>query len=328
MKNALITGITGQDGSYLTELLLAKNYHVHGIVRRSSSLNRSRIEHLITNPDIYGQRLFLHYCDLQDVTTLRRVVRKVQPDELYHLAGQSHPGLSFEIPESTHEEVAHATMRIYEICRDLEQPPRIYHASSSEIFGSVREHPQNEETAMRPTSPYGASKAFATQLGRIYRDAYNLFICNGIAYNHESPRRGENFVTMKICREVAKIKLGLATHIELGDTSAQRDWGYAPDYVEAMWRMLQQDQADDYVLATGILHSVQDVVDTAFKAAGLNALERVKTDKRFFRPSEPTMLVGDASRASQNLGWKPNKNFGLMIEEMVQSQITARQSSA
>lgn len=321
MKKAIITGITGQDGSYLAEWLLDNDYEVHGVVRRSSQLNRHRIEHLISDSTLYGKRLFLHYCDLQDSTTLRRILRKVAPQELYHLAGQSHPGLSFEIPESTNEEVAHATLKLYEICRDMDAPPRIYHASSSEIFGSVEEHPQDERTAMRPSSPYGASKSFATQLGKIYRDAHGLFICNGIAYNHESPRRGENFVTMKICREVARIKRGDAAVIRLGDTSARRDWGYAPDYVRAMWLMLQQHGADDYILATGQLHSVQDVIEAAFNAVGLCPDGKVETDPRFLRPSEPQLLVGNPTRAQEKLGWSRTKSFEEMISEMVEHQL-------
>ncbi|MEM1156885.1 MAG: GDP-mannose 4,6-dehydratase [Verrucomicrobiota bacterium] len=318
---AIITGITGQDGSYLTELLLDKGYEVHGIVRRSSVYNRRRIEHLIKNPEIYGKRLFLHYGDLQDATTLRRIIWKVEPDEFYHLAGQSHPGLSFEMPESTCEEVANATLRLLEIFRDMDHPPRVYHASTSEIFGDVQEFPQNEETARCPTSPYGAAKVFAMNLCEIYRKAHGLFVCNGIAYNHESPRRGENFVTMKISREVAKIKLGKSDRICLGDTSAQRDWGYALEYVDAMWRMLQQDESNDYVLATGQLHSVQDVVDTAFQAAGLESNGRIVQDERFMRPAEPRKLVGDASRAHKILGWSPQHTFEAIITEMVDSQL-------
>jgi len=321
MKKAVITGITGQDGSYLTELLLRKGYEVHGVVRRSSIFNRSRIEHLIRDEDIYTKNLFLHYSDLQDGTSLRRIIHEIEPDEFYHLAGQSHPGLSFEIPESTCEEVANATLRLLEIFRDMTSPPRIYHASTSEIFGRSVEYPQNETTARCPTSPYGAAKVFAMDMCEIYRNAHGLFICNGITYNHESPRRGENFVTMKICREVAKIKAGESEYISLGDTSAQRDWGYAPDYVEAMWLMLQQEKSQDYVVATGQLHSVQDVVDTAFAAVGLKGEGRVVSDPRFMRPAEPRLLVGDASRARDVLGWKPQKSFDNMISEMVQSQL-------
>ncbi|MGI8481286.1 MAG: GDP-mannose 4,6-dehydratase, partial [Chthoniobacterales bacterium] len=233
MKKALITGITGQDGSYLTEFLLAKGYDVHGVVRRTSLLSRSRIEHLRHVEALHGERLFLHYGDLTDGTTLRRILTDVQPIEIYHLAGQSHVGLSFEIPESTCEEVGMATLRLLEIARDQSVPVRFYHASSSEIFGSATESPQTETTPFRPTSPYGCAKAFATQLARVYRDSYGLFVCNGIPYNHESPRRGENFVTRKIARTVARIARGLEAELVLGNLESRRDWGRAQDYVEA-----------------------------------------------------------------------------------------------
>src|ERR687892_964839 len=237
-KIALITGITGQDGSYLSELLLEKDYVVHGIVRRTSNLVRSRIEHLRRDDRIYGQRLFLHYGDLGDSTTLRRIFKAVQPTEVYHLAGQSHVGLSFDIPESTCEEAGMATLRLLEIARDQPQPVRFYNASSSEIYGNASETPQTEETPLRPTSPYGCAKAFATQLARIYRQSYGLFVCNGILFNHESPRRGENFVTRKIARAAAAIKLGQQKTLTLGSLTSKRDWGHARDYVQAMWLML------------------------------------------------------------------------------------------
>jgi GDPmannose 4,6-dehydratase len=321
MKKAVITGITGQDGSYLSELLLDKGYEVHGIVRRASIFNRSRIEHLISDPEIYGERLFLHYSDLQDATTLRRILTRVEPDEMYHLAGQSHPGLSFEIAESTNEEVANATLRLLEILRDLKLPVRFYHASTSEIFGSIEEHPQTESTPRRPTSPYGAAKAYATSLCEIYRDAHDLFVCNGIAYNHESPRRGENFVTMKICREVARIHCGLSDSFALGNTDARRDWGYAPDYVRAMWLMLQEEEPGDYIMATGQLHSVQDIVDIAFSSVGMDPEGKVRQDRRFMRPVEPRLLVGNPSRAMKKLNWEPSRTFSEMIREMVESQV-------
>jgi len=321
MKTAVILGITGQDGSYLTELLLRKDYIVHGVVRRSSQFNRRRIEHLISDPAFYGRRLFLHYCDLLDATPLRRLILKLQPDEIYHLAGQSHPGLSFEIPESTFEEVARATIGLLEICRDLEPTPRLYHASSSEIFGAATESPQTECSPHQPVSPYGAAKSVSTQMCRIYREAYGLFVCNGIAYNHESIRRGENFVTMKICREVAKIKKGLSDGFALGNLEARRDWGYAPDYVEAMWRALQQDGADDYILATGETHSVEDFLAEAFRVVGITREGRVRQDPRFMRPVEPVQLVGNPGRAADRLGWKPKKSFAAMVEEMVQAEL-------
>src|SRR6266480_5975605 len=255
-KTALITGITGQDGSYLTELLLEKGYAVHGVVRRTSNLLRSRIEHLRGDENVYGKSLFLHYGDLSDGTTLRRIFSEVQPDELYHLAGQSHVGLSFEIPESTCEEIGMATLRLLEIARDQPQPVKFYHASSAEIFGNATESPQTEKTPLWPASPYGCAKAFATQLARVYRDSYRLFVCNGILYNHESPRRGENFVTRKIARAVARISQGLDVELVLGNLESRRDWGRAQDYVQAMWLTLQHDSPDDYVVATGEAHSV------------------------------------------------------------------------
>src|SRR6202171_1555849 len=275
-KIALITGITGQDGSYLTELLLEKGYAVHGIVRRTSNLLRSRIEHLRRDERISGDRLFLHYGDLSDGTTLRRIFRDVKPTELYHLAGQSHVGLSFEIPESTCEEIGMATLRLLEIARDQPQPVKFYHASSSEIFGNATESPQTELTPLQPASPYGCAKAFATQLARVYRESYGLFVANGILYNHESPRRGENFVTRKIARAAARIARGLDADLLLGSLDSRRDWGRAQDYVTAMWLMLQQDKPADYVVATGETHSVRDFVDTAFAGVNLAPAQFVK----------------------------------------------------
>src|SRR5438067_12608124 len=257
-KTALITGITGQDGSYLTELLLGKGYAVHGIVRRTSNLLRSRIEHLRNDENVYGKSLFLHYGDLSDGTTLRRIFSAVRPTDLYHLAGQSHVGLSFEIPESTCDEAGMATLRLLEIVRDQSPSVKFYHASTSEIFGNASESPQTEETAMRPTSPYGCAKAFATQLAQVYRQSYGLFVCNGISYNHESPRRGENFVTRKIARAAARIARNLDDVLVLGNLQSRRDWGRAQDYVQAMWLMLQHEMADDYVVATGETHSVHE----------------------------------------------------------------------
>jgi GDPmannose 4,6-dehydratase len=322
-KCALITGITGQDGSYLTELLLAKGYAVHGVVRRTSNLLRSRIEHLRTDDSIYGRQLFLHYGDLTDATTLRRIFAKVRPAEVYHLAGQSHVGLSFEIPESTSEEVAMATLRLLEISRDQPQPLRFYHASSSEIFGDAAESPQTEETPLRPTSPYGCAKAFATQLARIYRQAYGLFVCNGILYNHESPRRGENFVTRKIARAAARISRGLEEELVLGNISARRDWGYARDYVEAIWLMLQHREADDYVVATGQTHSVQEFVEAAFAAVDLTPEKYVKHDPAFERPNEPQGLVGSSAKIRRTLGWESRVPFPELVREMVEAELAA-----
>jgi GDPmannose 4,6-dehydratase len=322
-KIALITGITGQDGSYLSELLLEKGYIVHGIVRRTSNLLRSRIEHLRGDEKIYGRRLFLHYGDLADVTTLRRILEHVRPTELYHLAGQSHVGLSFEIPESTCEEAGMATLRLLEIARSQPRPVKIYHASSSEIFGDASETPQTENTPMRPTSPYGCAKAFATQLARIYRQSYGLFVCNGILYNHESPRRGENFVTRKIARTVARIARGLAVDLVLGNLESQRDWGRAQNYVQAMWLMLQHKTADDYVVATGETHSVREFVETAFAVVDQPWEKYVKHDPSFDRPTEPRRLVGNADKIRKTLGWKPAGTFPQLVREMVEAELAA-----
>ncbi len=321
MPRAFITGITGQDGSYLTEFLLEKGYEVHGMVRRTSSLSRSRLVHLYDNAEIYGKRLFLHYADLDDPTTMRRVLVKANPEEIYHLAGQSHVGLSFEIPESTCDMTAMGTLRLLEMIRDLPKPPRLFHASSSEIFGRPAETPQNETTPMWPVSPYGCAKAFATRMVSIYRETFNLFACNGIMYNHESPRRGENFVTRKICRAAASIKAGVQKDLQLGDTSALRDWGYAPDYVRGMWMALNHSQPEDFVFATGQLHSVQDVVETAFAAVELDWKQFVRQDARMMRPAEPMRLVGNASKAEKVLGWKPQTQFRELITKMTQAEL-------
>jgi GDPmannose 4,6-dehydratase len=323
MRRALITGITGQDGSYLTELLLEKGYEVHGMVRRTSSLDRSRLTHLYGDRTVYGKRLFLHYADLDDSTTMRRVLVMAAPDEIYHLAGQSHVGLSFEIPESTCEMTAMGTLRLLEMIRDLPKPPRLFHAASSEIFGRPTESPQDEKTPMRPVNPYGCAKAFATRMVTIYRETFNLFACNGIMYNHESPRRGENFVTRKICRAAAAIKLGLQKELRLGDTSALRDWGYAPDYVRGMWLALNHSEADDFVFATGRSHSVQDVVDAAFGAMNLDSRMFVRQDPRMLRPAESMRLVGNASKAKEILRWTPEMHFRELITLMTQTELSA-----
>ena len=327
-KIALITGITGQDGSYLAELLLEKGYTVHGIVRRTSNMLRSRIEHLRRNEEIYDRRLFLHYGDLTDSTTLRRIISDVRPTELYHLAGQSHVGLSFEIPESTCEEAGMATLRLLEIARSQSQPVRFYHASSSEIFGNASEIPQTENTPLRPTSPYGCAKAFATQLAQVYRESYGLFVCNGILYNHESPRRGENFVTRKIARAAARIARNLDDELVLGNLESQRDWGRAHDYVEAMWLMLQHKTADDYVVATGETHSVREFVEAAFAVVDLPWEKYVKHDESFDRPTEPARLVGSADKIRRTLGWKPAGTFRQLVDEMVEAEFAAIDSGA
>lgn len=321
MLRAIILGITGQDGSYLAELLLAKGYEVHGVVRRTSSLDRSRLRHLYNDPEVYGRQLFLHYADLDDPTTLRRVLLKVQPREIYHLAGQSHVGISFEIPESTCELTAMGTLRLLEMVRDLPDSPRLFHAASSEIFGQPKTAPQDETTPFSPVNPYGCAKAFATQMVAIYRQAFGLFACNGIMYNHESPRRGENFVTRKICRAAAAIKLGRESELVLGDTSAQRDWGDARDYVEGMWRTLQHDTAEDFVFATGELHSVQDVVECAFTTVDLEWREHVRQDERFLRRAEPMRLVGNPAKARTLLGWTARTKFEDLIAEMTRAEL-------
>jgi GDPmannose 4,6-dehydratase len=328
---ALILGITGQDGSYLAEFLLGKGYAVHGLVRRASMFNRSRIEHLRATTG--GEGLTLHYSDLTDHTSLRRIIRKIAPDEIYHLAGQSHVGLSFEIPEVTCQENANATLALLEILRDLDQPVRFYHAASSELFGAPATAPQNEATPINPVNPYGCAKAFAAQMCRVYRSAYGLFTVNGIAYNHESPRRGENFVTRKIALGAARIKSGLQKEIVLGNLDATRDWGWAPEYVEAMWRSLQARKAGDYVLATGRACSVREFaiaaftelgIELTFKGRGKSETARrkdtgavvLRIDPKFYRPVESTTLVGDARLAQEVLGWKA-RTVGTEVARMM-----------
>jgi GDPmannose 4,6-dehydratase len=313
----LITGITGQDGSYLTELLLGKGYTVHGIVRRSSSIARSRLDPLFNNKQIYNQRLFLHYADLDDSTTIRRTILKARPDELYHLAGQSHVGASFEIPETTCQFTAMGTLKLLEIVRDLDSAPKFLHISSSEIFGRPDGWPQNEQTPMRPVTPYGVAKTFATQMVTLYRESFGLFACNAICYNHESPRRGESFVTRKISLGAAAISLGRQDVLRLGSLDARRDWGFAPEYVDAMWRMLQQPVADDFVLATGTAHSIQDFLQAAFDAVHLQWRDHVVLDERYLRPSEVSQLVGDASKAEAQLRWKAHVTLPELAQRMV-----------
>ena len=321
-KTALITGITGQDGSYLAELRLGKGYAVHGVVRRTSNLLRSRIEHLRRDENVYDKRLFLHYGDLSDGTTLRRIFSKVRPAEIYHLAGQSHVGLSFEIPESTCDEIGMATLRLLEIARDQAEPVKIYHASSSEIFGNATESPQTETTPLLPSNPYGCAKAFATQLARVYRDSYGLFVCNGILYNHESPRRGENFVTRKIARAVARIARGLEDELVLGSLESRRDWGRAQEYVVAMWLMLQHEKPDDYIVATGETHSVREFAEAAFAVVKLPWEKYVKHNRAFDRLNDPADLVGSAEKIKATLGWRPTSSFIELVREMVDAELT------
>jgi GDPmannose 4,6-dehydratase len=332
---ALITGITGQDGSYLTELLLEKGYEVHGIVRRSSTLERARLQSFYGDDNVYEKKLFLHYADLSDTTTIRRIINKVQPTEFYHLAGQSHVGLSFEIPESTCDLTAMGSLRIMEILRDLPSPPKFLHASSREIFGTPTVSPQDESTPINPNSPYGCAKAFATQMTKIYREAHGLFFCNAICYNHESPRRGENFVTRKVTLAAARIKAGLQKSVSLGDLDSARDWGYAKDFVQAMWLMLQQDKANDYVLATGESHTIRELLQVAFSHVGLNWQEHVKIDKRFNRPADAHELLGNPVKAERQLGWCRTATFEelicLMVDEdlkIARDRVSARNATS
>ena len=316
-KTALITGITGQDGSYLAELLLAKGYTVHGIIRRASTFNTSRIDHLYQDPHINGVSLFLHYGDLADSTNLIKLLYRLQPDEIYHLGAQSHVRVSFDIPEYTGEITGISTCRILEAIREAGLNCRFYQASSSEMYGKVMETPQRESTPFYPRSPYAAAKVYAYWLTVNYRESYHIFACNGILFNHESPRRGETFVTRKITRAVARIEAKLDQHLYLGNLDAKRDWGYAPEYVEAMWRMLQQDQPDDYVIATGATHSVREFVQAAFAYAGLDWQRHVRFDERYLRPAEVDLLLGDASKAKEKLGWQPKTLMPDLVKIMV-----------
>jgi len=318
MKKALITGITGQDGSYLAELLLGKGYEVHGLVRRSSSFNTERLDPIYQDPHTANYRLRLAYGDLEDGSSLANLVKKIRPDEIYNLAAQSHVRVSFDVPEYTVSSVALGTLRLLEAVRELGTECRIYQASSSEMFGSAPP-PQNEHTPFQPRSPYACAKVFAHQLCQNYRDAYRLFIACGILFNHESPRRGIPFVTRKITRAAARIKHGLDKKLFLGNLDARRDWGFAGDYVEAMWMMLQQDAPDDYVIATGESHSVRDCLDVAFGTLGLDWKPYVEIDARYLRPTEVDHLHGDATRAREKLGWKPSVTFAELITMMVRA---------
>jgi GDPmannose 4,6-dehydratase len=322
MKKALITGITGQDGSYLAELLLAKGYEVHGIIRRASTFNTERIEHLYQDPHLRSVRLFLHYGDLSDSVNLVKLLHQLEPDEIYHLGAQSHVRVSFDIPEYTADITGVGAVRILEAIRESGVRPRFYQASSSEMFGSSRP-PQSETTPFHPRSPYGVSKLFAYWATVNYRESYNLFACNGILFNHESPRRGETFVTRKISRAVAYVKAGLQKKLYLGNLEAKRDWGYAPEYVEAMWLMLQQESPDDYVIALGETHSVREFCEEAFSIAGLDWREHVELDKRYLRPAEVDVLMGDASKAKKQIGWQPKVQFKELVRIMVEADVSA-----
>jgi len=323
LRKALITGITGQDGSYLAELLLAKGYEVHGIIRRASTFNTSRIDHLYQDPHINGVRLFLHYGDIADSTNLIKLLYRVQPDEVYHLAAQSHVRVSFDIPEYTGDVTGLSAVRILEAIREVGSKSKFYQASSSEMFGKVQEVPQLETTPFYPRSPYGAAKVYAYWVTINFRESYGLFACNGILFNHESPRRGETFVTRKITRAVARIKAGLQDKIYLGNLDAKRDWGYAKEYVEAMWLMLQQGQPDDYVVATGETHTVREFLEEAFAHADLDWQRHVEIDQKYYRPAEVDLLVGDASKAKRELNWEPRTTFRELVRLMVDADVAA-----
>ena len=325
MKKALITGITGQDGSYLAELLLAKGYEVHGIIRRASTFNTGRIDHLYKDPHVNGVRLFLHCGDIADSTNLIKLLYRIQPEEIYHLAAQSHVRVSFDIPEYTGDVTGLSTIRILESIRETGLKSRFYQASSSEMFGKVAEVPQRETTPFYPRSPYAAAKVYAYWATVNYRESYGMFACNGILFNHESPRRGETFVTRKITRAVAQIKAGLQHKLFLGNLDAKRDWGYAKEYVEAMWLMLQQEKPDDYVIATGETHSVQEFLEEAFSHVGLDWHKFVEIDPKYLRPTEVDLLIGDASKAKAALGWQPTVTFQALVRLMVDADMAALQ---
>ena len=320
IKKALITGITGQDGSYLAELLLSKGYQVHGLVRRSSTFNRERIDHLRNNES--DSIFFLHYGDLSDSGNIFSIVKKIDPDEIYNLGAQSHVRISFDIPEYTMNIVGLGAVRLLESIVQLNPKIKFYQASSSEMFGKAREIPQNENTPFNPRSPYGIAKVFAHNVTSNYRDAYGIFACNGILFNHESPRRGENFVTKKIVKGVADIVAGKIDKIYLGNLDARRDWGYAPEYVEAMWRMMQKDKSGDYVIATGETHTIREFVGEAFKLAGINDWEGyIAIDERYYRPTEVDVLVGDYAKASRELGWTPKIKFKELVKIMLDEEL-------
>ncbi len=321
MPVAMISGITGQDGSYLTELLLEKGYCVHGIVRRSSTIDRPRLDHLTLDPTIYNHKLFLHYADLADITTMRRLLNRIQPEEFYHFAGQSHVGLSFEIPETTCDSTAMGTLRLLEVLRDLPFAMKFLNVGSSEIFGKPERSPQNELTSTNPTNPYGIAKTFSVQMTRLYRESFGVFACNAICYNHESPRRGMSFLTRKIVNAAVNIKLGRQSYVELGNLDASRDWGYAGDFVEGMWRILNHSTPDDFVLATGRLTSIRELLLIVFESLGLKWEDYVRINPKYARPTEPFQLVGDASKAKEVLGWTPKVNLKKLVEIMIDAEM-------
>lgn len=320
-KKALITGITGQDGSYLAEFLLSKDYEVHGVIRRASTFNTGRLEPIYSDPHNSKSRLFLHYGDLSDASALSRLLTKVQPDELYNLAAQSHVRVSFDSPEYTTDITATGAVRLLEAIRETGLNPRFYQASSSEMYGMVRETPQTEKTPFYPRSPYGCAKVYAYWITVNYRESYGLHASNGILFNHESPRRGETFVTRKITRAVAHIAAGRQEKLYMGNLDAKRDWGYAKEYVEAMWLMLQQEKPDDYVIATNETHSVREFLELAFGHVGLNWKKHVEIDPRYYRPAEVDLLIGDCSKAEAKLGWRPKTKFADLVKLMVDADV-------
>ena len=320
MKKTLITGITGQDGSYLTEFLLSKGYEVHGLIRRASTFNTNRIDHIYKDPHLAGVRLHLHYGDLSDSSQLTNIIYNVRPDEIYHLGAQSHVRVSFDMPEYTGDITALGTTRILEAVRRSGVKTRFYQASSSEMYGDASA-PQNEDTPFRPRSPYAAAKVYAYWMVNNYREGYNLFACNGILFNHESPRRGETFVTKKITRGIGRIIAGQDKKLYLGNLKAKRDWGYAPDYVEAMWLILQQERPEDYVIGTGETHSVKEFLEEAFWYVNLDWQDYVEIDPRYFRPTETELLLADSSKARKELGWSPRITFKELVKIMVDSDM-------
>jgi GDPmannose 4,6-dehydratase len=326
-RKALITGITGQDGSYLAELLLGKGYEVHGIKRRSSSFNTARVDHLLADWHERDARLFLHFADLSDATSLTKLLYRLAPDEIYHLGAQSHVRVSFDIPEYTGDVTALGTVRLLDAIRESAIPTRFYNASTSELFGQACERPQNESTPFRPRSPYGCAKLYSHWMTTNAREGYGLFAVNGILFNHESPRRGEIFVSRKITRAVARIRQGLQDKLYLGNLEAERDWGYAPEYVEGMWQMLQQAEPDDYVLATGETHPVREFVELAFAHAGLDWQRHVEIDPQYYRRTEIDCLLGDATKARRVLGWAPRTKFGDLVRVMVEADIQSLEDS-
>lgn len=345
MKRALITGITGQDGSYLAELLLAKGYQVHGIIRRSSTFNTGRIAHLFQDPHDPSARLFLHYSDLNDSSSINRVIEKCNPDEVYHLGAQSHVRVSFDIPEYTVDVTGTGTVRLLDALRDTGVGAKFYQASSSEMFGTVEGKPHNEDTPFHPRSPYGCAKVLSYWLAVNYRESYGMYACNGILFNHESPRRGETFVTRKITRGLSRVILGLDPCLFLGNLEARRDWGYAKDYVEAMWMMLQQDKAEDFVIAMGETHSVREFAELTAKELGTEIEWKgsgvdetgvdartgktlIAIDPRYFRPAEIDLLIGDASKAKSQLGWQPNTSFDQLVKLMARADWEAAERDA